>query len=249
MKIIIHGIYGKMGNVLRDIIANDPEAEIVAGIDQIVKEDADFPVFSSIKECTVEADVVIDFSHFSAVPELLQGCISKKLPVIVCTTGLSEDQYVLIENASKEIPVFQSANMSLGINVLKAAIKTFVPPLEENFNIEIIEKHHNKKVDSPSGTAFLLADSVNEACEVKKDYIFGRHGKSDECKITDLGIHAVRGGTISGEHTVIFAGPDEIIEIKHTALSKNIFANGAVKAAKFLAKVDKGLYSMADLFK
>ncbi len=246
MKVIIHGINGKMGNTLKKLIVNDPEIEIVAGIDSFPGENA-FPVFSSAQECTVEADAVIDFSHFSIVPKLIQYCVEAKLPVVVCTTGLTDEQYDLLEEAAKKIPVFRSANMSLGINVLTEAIKLIVPPLEENFNIEIIEKHHTKKVDSPSGTAFLLADTVNDTCKVKKDYVFGRHSKSDVCKMTDLGIHAVRGGTIPGEHTVIFAGSDEVIEIKHTALSKNIFAYGAIKAAKFIAKAEKGLYNMTDL--
>ncbi|MCG8483337.1 MAG: 4-hydroxy-tetrahydrodipicolinate reductase [Clostridia bacterium] len=246
MKVIIHGINGKMGNTLKKLIVNDPEIEIVAGIDSFPGENT-FPVFSSAQECTVEADAVIDFSHFSIVPKLIQYCVEAKLPVVVCTTGLTDEQYDLLEEAAKKIPVFRSANMSLGINVLTEAIKSIVPPLEENFNIEIIEKHHTKKVDSPSGTAFLLADTVNNTCKVKKDYVFGRHSKSDVCKMTDLGIHAVRGGTIPGEHTVIFAGSDEVIEIKHTALSKNIFAHGAIKAAKFIAKAEKGLYNMTDL--
>lgn len=247
MKVIIHGVNGSMGIKLKNLIMNDPDIEIVAGIDAFPGEESTFPVFSSAQECTVKADAVIDFSHFSVVPKLIEYCVKAKLPVVVCTTGLSDEQYDLLKEASKEIPVFKSANMSLGINVLAEALKQIVPPLEDKYNIEIIEKHHNKKVDSPSGTAFLLADTINEACDVKKDYVFGRHGKSDECKMTDLGIHAIRGGTIPGEHTIIFAGIDEVIELKHTALSKNIFASGAIKAAKFIAKAEKGLYNMTDL--
>lgn len=247
MKVIIHGVNGKVGNVLIDMIKNDPQMEVVAGIDPNANDNFTFPIFSSAHECTVKADVVIDFSHFSAIPELIQYCVKEKLPVVVATTGLDDEQYALLQDASEIIPVFKTANMSLGINVLAKAIQSIVPPLEENFNIEIVEKHHNQKVDSPSGTALLLADSINAACKEKKEYIYGRHGKSDVCKITDLGIHAVRGGTIPGEHTIIFAGPDEIIEIKHTALSRNIFANGAVKAAKFIAKSGKGLYNMSDM--
>ena len=155
----------------------------------------------------------------------------------------------MVFDAANEIPVFYSANMSLGINVLIKALKEITGVLEENFNIEIIEKHHTKKADSPSGTALLLADTINDACQVKKEYLYGRHSKNDACQMTDLGIHAVRSGTIAGEHTVIFGGPDEVIELKHLALSRNIFATGALKAAKFLAGKGKGMYSMEELIK
>ena len=167
--------------------------------------------------------------------------------MVVCTTALTEDCLAAVDEAASEIPVFRSANMSLGINALAKALKTITPVLEPSFNVEIVEKHHNKKKDSPSGTAVLLADAVNSACKVKKEYVYGRHGKNDECRITDLGIHAVRGGTIPGEHTVIYAGPDEVIELTHTALSRNIFAEGALKAAEFLAGKPAGKYSMDDL--
>ena len=247
IKVIINGCNGKMGRVLVDMINEDSDMEVIAGIDSNSSIHSPFKVYSSPGECEHKADVIIDFSHHSAVPALIDYCVSSKTPVVVATTALEESEYALIKEAAKETAIFQSANMSLGINIMKELLKKAMPPLEENFNVELIEKHHNKKVDSPSGTAFLLADAINESCETKKDYIYGRHGKADACKITDLGIHAIRGGTIPGEHTVIFAGPDEIIEIKHSALSRNIFASGAVKAAKYLAQFDKGLYSMEDL--
>lgn len=250
VKIILHGYNGKMGHVLRELISQDSESEVIAGIDAYSNnESAPHPVYNSFLDCKEKADVIIDFSHHSAVSELIQYCSKTKTPVVVCTTGLSDENYELIKKASEEIPVFRSANMSLGINVLLEAIKAVVPPLEENFNIEIIEKHHNQKVDSPSGTALLLADTINDTCKTKKDYVYGRHGKNDVCSIKDLGIHAIRGGTIPGEHTILFAGADEIIEIKHTALSRRIFGVGALKAAKFIAHADKGLYDMSDLFK
>ncbi len=175
--------------------------------------------------------------------------MDKKLPVVVCTTALTPEHIAGLEAASKEIPVFRSANMSLGINLLAKAIKAITPALEDSFNVEIVEKHHNQKKDSPSGTAILLADAVNDSCETKKDYLYGRHGVTDECKITDLGIHAIRGGTIPGEHIVIYAGPDEIIELKHTALSRNIFASGALKAASWLVNQAPGMYDMNDMLK
>lgn len=206
-----------------------------------------FKLYMSALDCEVKADVVIDFSYHEAVPELIEFCVKSKTPVVVATTALSDAEEEIVRKASEVIPVFRSANMSLGINVLSKMIKAATPVLEDTFNVEIIEKHHNKKLDSPSGTALLLADSINEVISQKKDYIYGRHGKKDECKITDLGIHAVRGGTIPGEHTVIFAGPDEVIEVKHTAYSKEVFARGAIKAAQYIASKTKGLYSMEDI--
>lgn len=249
IQIILHGYNGKMGKILQEIIEQDPESEVIAGIDILnTFSSVHHTVFTSFDDSIPKADVIIDFSHYSAVPALLEYCVKSNTPVIICTTGLDDTTNHLIKEASEQIPVFKSANMSLGINVIAEAIKSVVPALEDTFNIEIIEKHHNKKADSPSGTALFLADEINKACTVKKNYIFGRHSKNDSCDITDLGIHAVRGGTIPGEHTIIFAGNDEIIEIKHTALSKRIFATGALEAAKFLAKADKGLYNMSDIF-
>ncbi|HZK88177.1 MAG TPA: 4-hydroxy-tetrahydrodipicolinate reductase, partial [Anaerovoracaceae bacterium] len=182
-----------------------------------------------------------------AVNGVLAYCIKKSIPAVIATTALGDSEHEAIKSASQSIPVFNSFNMSLGINAIASLLKMLVPLLENDFNIEIIEKHHNKKKDSPSGTALLLADSINDACQTKKQYIYGRNGSNDDCKITDLGIHSVRGGTIPGEHTIIFAGPDEVIEITHTALSRNIFANGALRAAEFMVKKEKGLYSMKDL--
>lgn len=247
LRIILHGSSGRMGKVLREMISENPGMAVVAGIDAVTDKDADFPQFSKASDCNIDADAVIDFSNHSAVPALMEFCLSKNLPVVVCTTALTDECLKTIDEAASKIPVFRSANMSLGINALAKALKTITPVLEPSFNVEIVEKHHNKKKDSPSGTAILLADAVNSGCQTKKDYIFGRHGKDDECKITDLGIHAVRGGTIPGEHTVIYAGPDEVIELTHTALSRNIFAEGAVKAAEFLAGKPAGRYSMDDL--
>lgn len=249
VQIIIHGFNGNVGKILQEIIEQDSETEVIAGIDSFACESQNkYPVYTSFSDEIPKADVIIDFSHYSTTPALLEYCTKSKTPVVLATTGLDDTTYELINIAAEIIPVFQSFNMSLGINILAEAIKTIVPQIEDNFNIEIIEKHHNKKVDSPSGTALFLADSINEACIVKKNYVFGRHSKNDTCEITDLGIHAIRGGTIPGEHTIIFAGNDEIIEIKHTALSKRIFATGALKAAKFIAKSEKGLYNMSDLF-
>ncbi len=247
IQIILHGCNGKMGKVLRQLISYDNELEVIAGIDKNSDTPSPFKIYSAPSDCRHKADVIIDFSHYSAIADLLEYCVASKTPVIIATTGLGDNELFLIKDASNEIPIFHSANMSVGINVIDKVLRGLVPTLEKDFNMEIIEKHHNKKTDSPSGTALLLAESINNACMVKKEFIYGRHSKSDDCKMTDLGIHSIRGGTIPGEHTILFAGPDEIIEITHTALSKEIFARGAIKATKFLSTKEKGLYSMKDL--
>jgi 4-hydroxy-tetrahydrodipicolinate reductase len=220
---------------------------LVAGIDSNVDGTEDYPAFQQLDQCNVEADVLIDFSHHTSVPGVVEYCVQKNLPVVIATTGLDGRGKEALAQASEQIPVFHSANMSVGINTIAKLMETLIPAIEKDFNIEIIEKHHVMKKDSPSGTALLLANAINDACETKKDFLYGRHSTSDECKITDLGIHAVRGGTIPGEHTILLAGPDEIIEIKHTALSRTIFANGALRAAAFMQNREKGLYSMADV--
>jgi len=247
IETILHGCNGKMGKVLQQLIKEEADMEVIAGIDKNINGPTPFKLYTSPSDCIHKADVIIDFSHYTAVPELLDYCVATKTPVVIATTALGDAERSLLREASKTIPVFNTANMSLGINAIAKVMKEIVPILEGDFNIEIIEKHHNKKKDSPSGTALLLADAINDSCDVKKDYIYGRHSKSDECKITDLGIHAVRGGTIPGEHTIIFAGPDEVIEITHTALSRDVFARGAIRAAKFLVTREAGLYSMRDL--
>jgi 4-hydroxy-tetrahydrodipicolinate reductase len=249
IKVIIYGSNGKMGQVLSKVIAGERDMKVVAGIDRsIYKEDNSYPVYSDIKECNEEADVIIDFSHVSNLHKVLELSLYSKTPLIIATTGLSEKDHSSMEEASKQIPILYSANMSLGINALKTALKEISPVLGEDFDIEIIEKHHNKKIDAPSGTAYLLANIINESMGNSKSFIYGREGGSAKRQENEIGIHAVRGGTIPGEHTVIFAGMDEIIEIKHTALSKNIFAMGAVKAARFIIKAQPGLYNMSDIF-
>lgn len=247
LKIILHGCNGKMGKVLQTMISSSSDACVIAGIDQKIEEDSNFKQFMNPMDCDEQGDVMIDFSHHTAVPALLEYCVLTKTPVVVCTTALGEEELLQIQRASEQIPVFRSANMSLGINVMMKMMKEIIPILEDGFFMEIIEKHHAKKADSPSGTALMLADAINEACANKKDYLYGRHSTSDQCDKKELGIHAVRGGTIPGEHSILFAGDDELIEITHTALSKNIFANGALKAARFLSLQKKGLYSMKDL--
>ncbi|AYW51237.1 4-hydroxy-tetrahydrodipicolinate reductase [Tetragenococcus halophilus] len=248
LNIILNGCFGRMGQELQNEIKVREDLIVVAGVDRNQQE-ADFPIYQTLADVKETADFVIDFSHESSVPELIEQCIQKKLPVVIATTGLSENTKQKMEEASHTIPIFYSANMSLGINVLIEALQKITPALEDDFNIEIVEKHHNQKKDAPSGTALLLADSINDVSQTKKDYIFGRNGKENSNPIDEMGIHAVRGGTIPGEHTVIYAGNDEVIEFKHTALSRRIFANGALKAGLFLKDQSPGMYSMSDLLK
>ena len=249
VRIIMNGCNGHMGKIICEIASKEKDCEIVAGID-IVESNATFPVYTNVNECDMPADVIIDFSTASAVPSILNYAVSKKLPIVICTTGLSEETLKMIDDASKVIPVFRSANMSVGINLLARLLKNAVKMLDDaNFDIEIIEKHHNQKIDAPSGTALLLADAMNETMNNKYNYVYDRSSVRQKRDRNELGIHAVRGGTIVGEHSVIFAGKDEVIEFKHTAMSKEVFAVGAVKAAKFVAGKPCGKYDMQDVMK
>lgn len=248
-KIILNGCNGKMGQVITRLAGEDESLEIVAGFDILNNKENEYPVFTSPDDFQGEADVVIDFSHPDSLESILSFCRKRKLPVIVCTTGLSNSQKNIMEALSKEIPVFFSANMSLGINLLIDLAKKATALLGENFDIEIIEKHHNQKIDAPSGTALAIADAIAEDMPNEAEYVYDRHISRKKRKKSEIGIHAVRGGTIVGEHTVLFAGTDEVIEIKHSAASKEIFAVGALKAAKFMKGKEAGMYSMNDLIK
>lgn len=251
LKIILSGAAGHMGHVVADCVAADDDAKIVAGLDHVVDDTLDFPVYTDFDACTEDADVLIDFSHFSAFPDVIAFAEKRKLPAVIATTGLSDDDEAVMQEKSKTFPIFKSANMSLGVNVIADVLKNIAGTLAPGFDIEIIEKHHNRKVDAPSGTAILLADAVNEGIEATgqetKTYTYGRHGRDCKRQKNELGIHAIRGGTISGEHTVLFAGDDELIEIKHTALSRKIFGNGALTAARFLVTKENGMYDMSDV--
>lgn len=248
VKIIMHGCNGKMGQVITDMVKNDDTAEIVAGIDVVDNRDNGYPVFTDIDACDVPADVIIDFAAAVAVDKLLDYSVKHNIPVVLCTTGLSEAQIAKVEETSKKVAVLRSANMSLGINtlmkLLKEAANIFAPA---GYDIEIVEKHHNQKVDAPSGTALALADSINEARNNEYEYVYDRSQVRKKRDKKELGISAVRGGTIVGEHEVIFAGVDEVIEFKHTAYSKSVFAKGAVEAGKYLAGKPAGLYNMSDV--
>lgn len=248
VKIIMHGCNGHMGQVISGLVAQDPDAEIVAGIDVADQGKNSYPVYTNMKECQVEADALIDFSSAKATDALLDYCAERKLPVVLCTTGLSEEQLAKVEETAKKVAVLKSANMSLGINTLMKLIQDAAKVLATaGFDMEIVEKHHNQKLDAPSGTALALADSMNEALNEKYAYVYDRSLERKKREKYEIGISAVRGGNIVGEHEVIFAGPDEVIEFKHTAYSKAVFGKGAVEAAKFLAGKPAGRYEMSDV--
>lgn len=248
VKIIMHGCNGHMGQVISGLVEKDPNAEIVAGIDISDQGKNSYPVFTNMKECQVEADVLIDFSSAKATDALLDYCVERKLPVVLCTTGLSEEQLARVKAISKDVAVLKSANMSLGINMLLKLIQDAAKILAAaGFDMEIVERHHRLKLDAPSGTALALADSLNEAMDNQYHYVYDRSQRREMRDDKEIGISAVRGGTIVGEHEVIFAGPDEVIEFKHTAYSKAVFGKGAVEAAKFLAGKPAGFYDMSDV--
>lgn len=248
VRIIMSGCNGYMGRTVTEIVAADEDAQIVAGIDLEDRGDKEYPVFTDIADCNVEADVVIDFSSPKALDGLIDYCTGKGVAAIFCTTGYTEEQIEKIKEASAKTAVMKSANMSLGINMLlkllKDAAKLLAPA---GFDMEIVEKHHNLKVDAPSGTALALADSLNEALGEKYDYTYDRSKERRKRDKYEIGISAMRGGNIVGEHEVIFAGLDEVIEFKHTAYSKSVFAKGAVQAAKYMAGKPAGFYDMGDV--
>ncbi|MDC7290764.1 4-hydroxy-tetrahydrodipicolinate reductase [Blautia schinkii] len=248
VRIIMHGCNGHMGQVISGLVENDPDAEIVAGIDVSDQGKNNYPVFTDMKACQVEADAIIDFSSAKAVDALLDYSAERGIPVVVCTTGLSEEQLAKVEETAKKVAVLKSANMSLGINTLLKLVQDAAKVLAAaGFDMEIVERHHRLKVDAPSGTALALADSLNEAMDSRYHYVYDRSQRREKRDDKEIGISAVRGGTIVGEHEVIFAGPDEVIEFKHTAHSKAVFGKGAVEAAKFLAGKPAGRYDMSDV--
>ncbi len=248
IRIIMRGCNGRMGQIISGLLRDDAEAELVAGIDLRDDGHNPYPVFKSLEECTVEADCIIDFSSSALVEELLDYCVAEQIPCVLCTTGFSEEQLARIRETSKQVAILKSANMSLGINLLFKVLKEAAGVLAPaGFDIEIVEKHHNQKLDAPSGTALALADSINEEFENEYDYVFDRSGRREKRSKKEIGISAVRGGTIVGDHDVIFAGQDEVITFSHTAYSRTVFGKGAVQAAKFLAGKPAGMYDMSDV--
>lgn len=247
-EVIMHGCNGHMGRCITNLIAGMDDVRIVAGIDLNDSVANDYPVFKNINDCDVKADAIIDFASPLAVDALIDYAVAKQIPVCVCSTGLSEAQIAKLKEASTKVAVLRSANMSLGINLLIKMLKDATQVLSPaGYDIEIVEKHHNLKKDAPSGTALALAESVNEAADNKYEFVFDRSGRSEARHADEIGISAVRGGTIVGEHDVIFCGEDEVITFSHTAYSKALFGKGAIEAAKFLKGKGPGMYNMQDV--
>ena len=248
VKMIMHGCNGRMGQMITGIVEKDPDIEIVAGVDINDVQLNGYPVFKTLADVNVDADVVVDFGAVAAIDSMLAWCEETKTPCVVCTTGLSEEQVAAVEKTSKSVAMLRSANMSLGINtlikLLKDAANVFAPA---GFDIEVVEKHHRMKLDAPSGTALALADAVNEARNNEYTYVYDRSQRRQKRDDKEIGISAVRGGTIVGDHDVIFAGEDEVITFSHTAYSRAVFGKGAIQAAKFLYDKEPGLYTMADV--
>ena len=247
IKLILSGCNGKMGTVISNLVKNDDSIEIVAGFDINTTAESGYPVYASPDEFNGEADVIIDFSHPSCLEGVLDYAVKTNTAVVVATTGLSDEQKEAMKAASEKTALFFSANMSIGVNLLIELVQQAAKVLEDNFDIEIIEKHHNQKIDAPSGTALAIADAINDVLASKKEYIYDRHSVRKKRSVSEMGIHTLRGGTIVGEHEVIFAGNNELIELKHTATSREVFAVGAVAAAKYLTGKPAGFYSMKDL--
>ena len=247
LKIILSGCGGSMGRTVASCAAENSECEIIAGIDIKSNDGASFPVLQSPEEINAKADALIDFSNPSLLSSLLKFGIEKNVPLVLCTTGYSKEQIQEIKKASAKVPVFFSGNMSLGVNLLIELSKKAAKVLGDSFDIEIIEKHHNRKIDAPSGTALMIADGISSVLDKDMHYVYDRHSQRKPRETTEIGIHSVRGGTIVGEHDVIFAGPHEVITLSHSAQSRDIFALGALQAAKFIVRQVNGLYSMSDL--
>ena len=248
LRLILSGCSGRMGRAVANLCAAQPDLEIAAGFDLLGTGDRDFPVFSSPAQFRGQADAVIDFSSPAALPALLDFCTARRIPVVLATTGYSPEQLEAIDRAAEVIPVFRSANMSLGINVLLALVGQAAAALGPDYDIEIVEKHHNKKVDAPSGTALMLADAAAAALPWQPGYVCDRHSVRQARGREEIGICSVRGGGIVGDHDVLFAGENEVITLSHSAMSREVFASGATAAARFLSEVGApGLYSMQDL--
>lgn len=248
IKILMHGCNGRMGQMISGLVRDEEEMMIAAGVDTYQGVSNEYPVFGSIDACDDDVDVVIDFSNAAAADAVMEYCAKRQIPLVFCTTGLSEEQLQKLEDTAKQTAVLKSANMSLGINLLlkllKDAAKVLAPA---GYDIEIVEKHHNQKLDAPSGTALALADSINEAMDGSYVYTYDRSQVRRKREKKEIGISAVRGGTIVGEHEVLFAGLDEVIELKHTAYSRSVFGKGALEAARFLAGKPAGMYDMSDV--
>lgn len=246
-KIIFCGINGRMGKAVEEIIAEKGDSKIVAGVDINTEQRGNYPVYSKINEIKEKADVIVDFSFHAEISSYLEYAKANKLPIVVCSTGHTPEELDLMKNYAKYVPIFFSGNMSLGINLLIELSKKAASMLGEDFDIEIVESHHNKKLDAPSGTAIMIANAISETLEDKPEYIYDRHERREARPKNEIGIHSVRAGGIVGEHSVIFGGQNESVTISHSAFSRSVFALGAVRAAKFMVGLPAGMYSMTDL--
>ncbi len=246
LKILISGALGHVGKKITELTSSNDGYRVVCGVDRM-SGNTDFPIFTSFDDVSIIPDVIIDFSNPSLLESILNFAKKHNIPCVLATTGYSKEQIDLIKEASKDIAIFFTANMSLGINLLSSLVKKAAAVLGDSFDIEIIEKHHNQKLDAPSGTALMLANAINSETNEKYNYEYDRHSKREKRSKSEIGIHSVRGGTIVGEHEVIFAGNDEIISLSHTAFSKEVFANGALRAASFIKDKRNGLFDMNDM--
>lgn len=249
VKICINGSSGKMGHVIADIISSRDDCKVIAGVDINPVKYSDFTVYDKLSDMPEVPDVIIDFSHPSGLDGLLDYCLTHGTALVAATTGYSPEQTAKIKSAANTVPLFFTANMSIGINLLSELAKRAAAVLGDQFDVEIVERHHNQKIDAPSGTALMLADSVNSVRDKKYNYVYDRHSVRKKRDPSEIGIHSVRGGTIVGDHDIIFAGRDEVITLGHSAHSKEVFAVGAVNAAVFLSRQTPGLYSMSDMLK
>ena len=246
LNVLVNGCNGKMGNVVCDLINENENMQVVAGFDRVRYSDSQFPIFTDIAEITIKPDVIIDFSLPIATLNILEYAKTNKIPMVIATTGFTDEETKIIEEASKIIPIFKSANMSYDIMIMKKIV-SWLAPLLKNTDIEIIEAHHNRKVDSPSGTAQMLADSINDALDNKLHCEYNRHDKHEKRDKNEIGMSSIRGGNIVGEHSVQFIGNFETFEIKHTSYSRNVFAEGSLKAAEFIVNEQPGMYAMEDM--
>ena len=248
IKVVACGFLGQMGQAMEKLIKERENMELVGGVSRSADSyQGEVKVYKDILDFDGECDVIIDFSHPDALDHILEYATTNNTALVLATTGYNDKDMAKIQEAAKVVPVFYSANTSLGINLLLSLVSKAASILGDDFDIEIVERHHNKKIDSPSGTAYMIADKINEVFENNKVYTFGRHTKTNRRTSKEIGIHAVRGGTYVGEHDIIFAGLDEVVEINHRALSKNVFGKGALVAAEFIVTKDKGLYNMNDV--
>ncbi len=247
LNVFVNGCNGKMGNVVCELIEESENMQIIGGFDKVSYSDSKFPIFTEVEKINVKPDVIIDFSLPIATLTILDYAKTNKIPIVIATTGFTEEENKIIEEASQIIPIFKSANMSFDIMIMKKIV-SWLAPLLKNTDIEIIEAHHNRKVDSPSGTAQMLADSINESLGNTLHCEYNRHDKHEKRDKNEIGMSSIRGGNIVGEHSVQFIGNFETFEIKHTSYSRNVFAEGALRAAEFIANKQHGMYAMEDIF-